>query len=85
MRTVYEERHAEAVEIERTLVQGTARLCTSYFQITCKAIQPHKTAEWLAASTKQSVRAASYELSGEREPSGRSISFLVSLIAKWPL
>lgn len=72
-------------EIDSTLVHGTARLCISFFAVTCKAIQPHKTAEWLAANTGQSVRAAAYELSGDREPSGRSIAFVVSLICKWPL
>ena len=85
MRSVYEERRAEAAEIERTLVQGTARLCRSDFAAMLKAVQPHKTAEWLALNTKQSVRAAAYELSGEREPSARSIAFVVSIAARWPL
>lgn len=72
-------------EIERTLVQGAARLCVSPFAIACKALHPHKTAEWLASGTRQSVRAAAYELSGDREPSMRSLVFLMTEIGKWPL
>lgn len=70
--------------IERTLMQGTARLCSSPFGRACKGLWPHKTAEQLAAAVGCSVRAASYELSGEREPSGRSIAAVVAEISKWP-
>lgn len=72
-------------EIDSTIMQGTARLCRSDFATMLKAVQPYKTAEWLATNTKQSVRAAAYELSGDREPSARSIAFLVSIAARWPL
>lgn len=78
MRSVYEERRASAVEIERTLVQGTARLCSGNFGKAWKGIFPHKSAEELAARTGMGVRAAAYELSGEREPSGASILALVN-------
>lgn len=74
-----------ARKIERTLMQGTARLCSSPFGRACKALWPLKTAESLAALTKQSVRAVGYELSGEREPSGRSVAAVVAKISKWPI
>jgi hypothetical protein len=77
MRTVYEERVAEATAIQRTIVQGNARLCSSIFGRVCKAIWPVKTAEQLAAAVGCSVRAAAYEISGEREPSARSIAVIV--------
>lgn len=70
-------RVAEARKIERTLVQGTARLCSSAFGRACKGIWPSKTAEELAARVGCAVRTAAYEISGEREPSARSISVLV--------
>ena len=85
MRSVYEQRISDATEIDRTFVQGTARLCTSDFSRAVKGLHPHKTAEWLASETGQSVRAAAYELSGEREPSARSIALVVRLISRWPL
>lgn len=73
MRSVYEEKVAGATEIERTIVQGDARLCSPTFGRVCKAIWPTKTAEHLAALVKCSVRAAAYEISGEREPSAHSL------------
>lgn len=81
MRSVYEERVAEARKIERTLMQGTARLCSPIFGRVCRAIWPTKTAEELAARVGCAVRTASYEISGEREPSARSIAVIVSEIA----
>jgi hypothetical protein len=83
MRSVFEERAAEAREIERAIVQGTARLCSSPFGRACKGLWPIKTAEELAFRVGCSVRAAAYEISGEREPSGRSIAAVVAEIAKW--
>jgi hypothetical protein len=77
MRSVYERRRDEATAIERTLVQGTARLCSPIFGNVCKAIWRHKTAEELAARVGCSVRAAAYELSGEREPSAKSIAVVI--------
>lgn len=70
----------EAREIERTIVQGTARLCRPQFGVACKALWPIKTAETLAAIVGCSVRAAAYEISGEREPSARSILAVLSEI-----
>jgi hypothetical protein len=77
MRSVFEERVAEASAIQRTIVHGNARLCSSIFGRVCKAIWPVKTAEQLAAAVGCSVRAAAYEISGEREPSARSIAVIV--------
>jgi hypothetical protein len=82
MRTVYERELANAREIDRTLVQGTARLCSSNFGKCCKALWPHKTAEQLAAVVGCSVRAAAYEISGEREPSALSVAAIVVAITK---
>lgn len=73
MRNSYEQQRAEQTEIERTLVQGDARMCRPIFGRVCKAIWPHKTAEQLAVAVGCSVRAAAYEISGEREPSAKSI------------
>jgi hypothetical protein len=81
MRSTYEARVAEQTEIQRTLVQGTARLCRGNFGKAWKGIFAVKAAEELAARTGCSVRAAAYELSGEREPSAKSIAALVTLIA----
>lgn len=72
----------EATEIERTLVQGTARLCSSAFGRAWKGLFPFKAAEELASRVGCSVRAAAYEISGEREPSARSIAVFVDLITK---
>lgn len=77
MRSVYEEQVAQATTIQRTIVQGNARLCSSIFGRVCKAIWPVKTAEQLAAAVGCSLRAAAYEISGEREPSARSIAVIV--------
>jgi transcriptional regulator with XRE-family HTH domain len=73
MRTSYEAARADQIEIQRTLVQGDARLCSRYFGMAWKGMFPHKTAEELASRAGCSVRAAAYELSGEREPSFDSI------------
>lgn len=77
MRTVYEERIAEATKTERAIVQGDARLCSSIFGRVCKAIWPVKTSEQLASRVGCAVRTAAYEISGEREPSARSIAVVV--------
>ncbi len=82
MRSNYEARVAEQIEIQRTLVQGTARLCSGSFGKAWKGIFPIKAAEELAARAGCSVRAAAYELSGEREPSARSIAALIVEVTK---
>jgi hypothetical protein len=85
MHGTYEERAGQARKIERTLMQGDARLCSSPFGRACKGLWPYKTAEELATRAKCGVRAAAYELSGDREPSGRSIAAVVAAISEWPL
>lgn len=79
LRSTYEARTAEQTEIQRTLVQGTARLCSSPFGRACKGIWPHKAAERLAAHVGCAVRTAAYEISGDREPSGRSLAVLTDI------
>ena len=73
MRSVYEARVAEQNEIKRTIVQGNARMCSGKFGRVCKALWPTKTAEQLAAKVGCAVRTAAYEISGEREPSAKSV------------
>jgi hypothetical protein len=79
MRAAYEARLAEQTEIQRTIVQGTAHLCSGNFGKCWKALHPIKAAEALVVATGMSVRAAAYELSGEREPSAMSILALNQL------
>ena len=80
MRSVYERASAEQIEIQRTIVQGDARLCSSNFGKHCKVIWPTKTAEHLALAVGCSVRAAAYELSGERPPSDKSMLVVINKI-----
>jgi len=80
MRTVYEREVANATKIQRAIVQGDARLCRPQFGVACKALWPVKTAETLAAIVGCSVRAAAYEISGEREPSALSILAVITEI-----
>ncbi len=82
MRTVYEREIANATEINRTLVQGTARLCSPLFGRVCKLIWPHKTAENLGLAIGCSTRAAAYEISGEREPSAKALAFIFNELVK---
>lgn len=82
MRSNYEEQIGEATKIQRTLVQGTARLCSSAFGRACKGLWPFKTAEELALRVGCAVRTAAYEISGEREPSARSIAAVVVEITR---
>lgn len=46
----------------------------------CKVIWPTKTAEGLAAEVGCSVRAAAYQISGERPPSDKSMLVLINKI-----
>jgi len=80
MRSVYEAQSGEQTEIQRTLVQGDARLCSSNFGRHCKVEWPTKTAEHLALAVGCSVRAAAYEISGERPPSDKSMLVLINKI-----
>ena len=80
MSGVLQRRAAQAREIERAIVQGDARLCRSAFGTVCKALWPYKTAEELASRTGFGVRAAGYEISGERHPSAQSIKAIIDEI-----
>ncbi len=70
----------KAREIERRIVQGDARMCRPAFGVVCKALWPFKTAEELAARVGCSVRAAAYEISGERDPSAQSLMVVMNEI-----
>ena len=78
MRSVFEQRIAEASEIERKLLQGTAKYCSPIFGRVCKAIWPHKTAEHLAAAAHCAVRTADYQISGENPPSMRCLVAVIN-------
>jgi len=80
MRSVYEERVADARKIERSLLQGTATLCSSAFGRACKGVWPVKTAETLASLAGCSVRAAAYQISGENDPSGECLLALMTAV-----
>lgn len=82
MRSVYEERVSDARKTERAIVQGNARLCSPIFGRVCKAIWPFKTAEELASRVGCAVRTAAYEISGEREPSARSLTVVIVEMTK---
>ncbi len=70
----------EARKIERNIVHGAATICRPAFGAACKGLWPHKTAEELASRVGCSVRAAAYQISGEHEPSARSIQAIVNEI-----
>lgn len=78
MRTSYESARAEQIETVRNLSQGTARICSARFGAAWKGLFPFKAAEELAVRTGCSVRTAAYQLSGEHEPSAKSIAALVN-------
>lgn len=80
MRTVYEQRIADTREIERRIVQGTAKVCSGNFGKCWKALFPIKAAEELAARRKCSVRTAAYEISGEHRVSAESLHIINGLM-----
>ncbi len=55
---------------------------SSPFGRVCKALWPIKTAEELAVRVGCAVRTAAYEISGEREPSARSVAVIVDEITR---
>lgn len=79
MRSVYEERVAEARAIERQLRQGTVKIVSSNFGAVAKVLWPFKTAVQLAAIAKTNERTAARWLSGEFEPPN---SVVVAVINK---
>ncbi len=68
MRSVYEDRVAEAREIERQLRQGTDKIVSRKFGAVAKVLWPYKTAAELAVIAKSNERTAARWLSGEFEP-----------------
>ena len=80
MRGTYERQVAEQIEIQRSIVQGDAHLCSTNFGKAWKGIFRTKPAEELAARVGCTVRTAAYELSGERHPSAQSIAVLIALV-----
>ena len=82
MRTAYEERSAEQIQIQRNVLQGNARICSGNFGKHCKVIWPTKTAEHLALAVGCSVRAAAYQISGEHPPSDRAMLAVINAIFK---
>lgn len=82
MSSVYEVRRGEQTSIQRNIVQGSARYCSSSFGKCAKALWPVKTAEQLAAILGCSVRTAAYQISGEHEPSALAIAAIVVEITK---
>src|SRR6185312_8976638 len=82
MRSVYEQRLAEATEIQRKLLQGDAILCSPAFGRACKGVWPTKTAEMLASVAGCSVRAAAYQLSGDSDPSMECLYALFTVIVE---
>lgn len=78
MQSTYERRVAEQRNIQRAIVHGTARSCSGgKFGRVCKVLWPFKTAEELAARVGCAIRTAAYEISGEREPSARSLTVVM--------
>jgi len=69
-----------ARKIERSILQGTATLCSeNFFGRACKGMWPVKTAEELATLVGCSVRTAAYYISGEQEPSARAIKAVIGV------
>ena len=78
MRTEYRDGAAAHNETLRKISHGAARICRCRFGAAWKGLYPFKAAEELAHRTGCSLRTASYQLSGEHEPSARSICALVN-------
>lgn len=68
MRSVYEERVANASEIERQIRQGTDKIVIRKFGPVAKFLWPFKTAAHVAAIAKTNERTAARWLSGEFSP-----------------
>ena len=68
MRTLYEEKVAEATKIEGQIRQGTAKVVIRKFGPVAKLLWPFKTAAHVAAIAKTNERTAARWLSGEFDP-----------------
>ncbi len=82
MRSVYEERVADATETARRLRQGTDKIVSRKFGAVAKVLWPNKTAAQLAAIAGTNERAAWRWLSGEHEPPGCIIAAVLVEITK---
>jgi hypothetical protein len=82
MRSVYEERTAEATETARHLRQGTDILVSRKFGAVAKVLWPGKTAAHLAVIGNTSERMAWRWLSGEYEPPAIVIAAIIVEITK---
>ena len=70
----------EQREIERKFLQGAAVIRRSPFGAACKGVWPAKTAEELASRAGCSVRTASYQISGEHDPSAQCLLALIEAV-----
>ena len=68
MRTVFEERAAEARSIERHIRHGTGKIAIGNFGKVAKVLWPFKTAAHIAAIAKTNERTAARWLAGEFDP-----------------
>lgn len=68
MRTVYEQRTADAREIEGQLSTGRAKIVTTQFGAVARVLWPVKTAATIAAIGNSNERTAKRWLAGEFEP-----------------
>lgn len=84
MRANYEERFGEATQIQRKILRGDERICSSRFAVAWKALFPFKPAEELASRVGCTIRTAAYELSGEHHPSAQAIQALINeIVPPW--
>ena len=82
MRSVYEERRAEATAIERQIQTGTDKIVSRKFGAVAKVLWPFKTAAHLAAIANTNERTASRWLAGEFEPPAIVIAAVIVEITK---
>jgi len=69
----------KTVPLAQSKFQASSAVSNAFGKV-CKTLWPVKTAENLASRVGCSVRAAAYEISGEREPCARSIAVVVNAI-----
>ena len=82
MRSVYEQRVADARETERQIWQGTDKIVSRKFGAVAKLLWPVKTAATLAAIAGTNERSAWRWLSGEFEPPAVVIAAVIVEITK---
>ena len=68
LRTPSQSAHAEQIELQRQLRQGTGKIVSRKFGPVAKVLWPFKTAAQLAAIANTNERTAARWLSGEFEP-----------------